>query len=615
LKRFIVTILFLFFFADLYAQQPGREIKLSALFSQNSSPIFDKTASQSLFNTVNASFILTNDFNNDTAIYYSEGYNDWFSFTATPVINSHPSIQQVSGRQYFGKVAYDYLYYPAQKLLLKAGSSYKCIVQCKGSGYFKADTSPQLLTPHRYYENKTTEQKIQYTNNIITYFFVGAICFGFFLFLFLYYKSRYSLFGLYAAFLFFQGIYGFIMVDVYTTVGNIFITHFNWDKYVTDFIIFAGQAVYLHFAIGWLKLKENNIRFAKALNRLSIFFAIYAVALVIFYLIFPAWRYLLHIRIGVRLLGLVFQFVLFYNIIFKIKSTGRWYIFAGSIVLMLMGLLMVFFKSKGWLDNTFVQEVDNASWYMIGIFGECLCFTLGLGQHYFELQNKKNSLHIKNLEARQLVYQAEENNLKNRLRISQDLHDILGSTLGSISVYSEVAKIHDEKNEKAKLNELLEKISGTSNEMIAGMNDIVWAIDPKNDNMEKIIERMESFARPLATEKNIQFDLECDNPVLLLQMDMDKRKNFFLIFKEAVKNAIKYSAASELTVDVTQTNKQLKLIVKDNGIGFNVEGETTLPSANGIKSMYVRADQLKGALQINSQVGKGTLITLTLPLN
>jgi signal transduction histidine kinase len=399
-------------------------------------------------------------------------------------------------------------------------------------------------------------------------------------------------------------------------VGSIFTTHFNWDKYVTDFIIFGGQAVYLQFAIGWLKLKENNIRFAKAINALSIFFAIYAVALVVLYLINPEWKALLQIRIGVRLLGLVFQFILFYNIIFKIKASGRWYIFAGSLILMVMGLVMVYFHSKGWLANTAVAEVDNASWYMIGIFGECICFTLGLGQYYYALQQEKNNLKIENLQAKQLVYEAEENNLNNRLRISEDLHDILGSTLSSIAVYSQVAKIHAERKEKQELNEMLEKISGTSNEMIAGMNDIVWAINPHNDSMEKIIERMESFAKPLAIEKSIHFDLQYHESLLPLQLGMDTRKTFFLIFKEAVKNAIKYSGATELIANINADNNKLILKVTDNGIGFNIENEMTgfSPSGNGLKNIYKRSTELNGELIILSHPGKGTSITLQFPL-
>jgi signal transduction histidine kinase len=568
---------------------------------------------------VKVSFTLTNDLDADTTIYYSEGYNDWYSFTAVPVKNNYPSIRQVSGRLYYGKIPYDYLYYPAQKILLKAGASYNCDVRCKGSGYFKADTSVRLLSPGMYTMNKAREEKALYTNNIITYFFAGAICFGFFLFLFLYYKSRYLLFGLYALFLFFQLLYGLIMFDVYTVVGSLFITHFNWDKYVTDLIIFGGQAVYLQFVIGWLKLKKSNARFAKAVNLLSIFFVIYAVCLVIIYLIIPGWPFLLQIRIGVRLLGLLFQGILFYNIIFTIKASGRWYIFAGSLVLMIMGILMVYFQSKGVLANTWVKEVDNASWYMIGIFGECICFTMGLGQHYFELQDEKNNLLIENIEARQLKYEAEERNLENRLRISRDLHDILGSTLSSISVYSQVAKIHEERKEKDELNEILGKISNISNEMIMEINDIVWVINPVNDNMEKIIQRMESFAKPLSAEKNMQFNLLYDAAVLPLQLDMDRRKNFYLIFKEAVKNAIIHSGASVLNVSIQRNNRQLILIVKDDGIGFNSGIKKTWPSintaGNGVINIHKNAVELKAELQIHSQPGNGTAIILSIPID
>src|SRR5690606_4955682 len=88
-----------------------------------------------------------------------------------------------------------------------------------------------------------------------------------------------------------------------------------------------------------------------------------------------------------------------------------------------------------------------------------------------------------------------------RNKIAQDLHDSVGSTLSSISVYSQEARIYKQKNQDAELQDTLEKIGDTSGEMISEMNDIVWAINPRNDNMEKIFHRMESFARPLLQAK------------------------------------------------------------------------------------------------------------------
>lgn len=205
-----------------------------------------------------------------------------------------------------------------------------------------------------------------------------------------------------------------------------------------------------------------------------------------------------------------------------------------------------------------------------------------------------------------------------RNKIAQDLHDNVGSTLSSISVYSQVAQIQGEEGNKEELNEVLDKISTTSNDMIAEMNDIVWAINPANDNMEKIILRMESFAKPLLAARNMQFHFNCTDEAMKLNLDMEKRKNFFLVFKEAVNNAIKYSGASSLLADIAVHQQQLRLRVEDNGIGFNQHAELTSGSntmgGNGLRNMQARAKELKGTLHIKSKPGNGTKVELIMPL-
>ncbi len=205
-----------------------------------------------------------------------------------------------------------------------------------------------------------------------------------------------------------------------------------------------------------------------------------------------------------------------------------------------------------------------------------------------------------------------------RNRIAQDLHDNVGSTLSSISVYSQVAQIQNNNGGKEELNEVLGKISTTSNDMISEMNDIVWAINPRNDSIEKIVQRMESFARPLLAARNIRFNFNYDQEVLGINLDMEKRKNFYLIFKEAITNVIKYSGASELRVHVGIRRQRLDLIVQDNGVGFNVAMETSghnpSLSGNGLRNMRVRAGEMKGTLEIESGAGKGTAIRLNCPI-
>lgn len=214
---------------------------------------------------------------------------------------------------------------------------------------------------------------------------------------------------------------------------------------------------------------------------------------------------------------------------------------------------------------------------------------------------------------------AEQKLLKERLAISQDLHDNIGSTLSSIAVYSEVAKIQGEKNNRQDIHELLDKISSTSNEMVTEMNDIVWAINPRNDSMEKIIQRMESFAKPLSAARNIEFELHYDDTVLSLPLQMDKRKNFYLIFKEAVNNAIKYSGARKIVSKISVRDNTLILQVTDDGTGFNAENEMRADknslSGNGLHNMNKRAQELDGSLDIQSAVNSGTTIDLKFPLS
>ncbi|WP_290790601.1 ligand-binding sensor domain-containing protein [Flavihumibacter sp. UBA7668] len=204
-----------------------------------------------------------------------------------------------------------------------------------------------------------------------------------------------------------------------------------------------------------------------------------------------------------------------------------------------------------------------------------------------------------------------------RNRIAQDLHDNLGSTLSSISVYSQVAKIYKEQQKDTELNDTLQRIGSTSGEMISEMNDIVWAINPRNDNMEKIIQRMDSFARPLLKAACISFDLQHSPDIKPIVLEMEQRKNLYLIFKESVTNAIKYSEASEMQVNIARNGKFLIMDIKDNGKGFdpalNKNANRLSLSGNGLRNMRNRAKELNGKLIIDSAPGQGTSLQFSFP--
>ncbi len=205
-----------------------------------------------------------------------------------------------------------------------------------------------------------------------------------------------------------------------------------------------------------------------------------------------------------------------------------------------------------------------------------------------------------------------------RNRIARDLHDAVGSTLSSISVYSQVAKIYKQQKKEEGLEDTLERIGSASSEMISEMNDIVWAINPRNDSMGTMLQRMDSYARPLLQAKNISFDFQYDPDIGELNLEMEQRKNFYLIFKESVNNALKYSGAGNIWVDVRVDHRKLEMEVRDDGKGFETaklkaEAGRSL-SGNGLANMRRRAGDMKGVCSILSSPDSGTTVKLVFPL-
>ncbi len=201
-----------------------------------------------------------------------------------------------------------------------------------------------------------------------------------------------------------------------------------------------------------------------------------------------------------------------------------------------------------------------------------------------------------------------------RNKIAQDLHDNVGSTLSSISIYSQVAQIQSRQHNEIELVKVLDKIGVTSNEMISEMNDIVWTINPRNDNMEKILQRMDSYAKPLLAAKNIRFIFDYDASLLHYNLDMGRRKNFYLIFKETINNAVKYADCKHISVHITTKKNTIQLTINDDGAGFNTDKlQSRLAdslSGNGLRNMALRAKEMKGQCVVYSEPGKGTTVSL-----
>jgi signal transduction histidine kinase len=221
----------------------------------------------------------------------------------------------------------------------------------------------------------------------------------------------------------------------------------------------------------------------------------------------------------------------------------------------------------------------------------------------YRLRDEWTSKKIKELELQQTLSEQ-------RQRISRDLHDDVGSTLNSISVYSEIAKQQLQTLHPESLS-VLDRIGDSSRDLVSTINDIVWAINPQNDKFENIALKMRLFAADLLMPKDVDLDFQADTQLNEVNLSLEERKQFYLIFKEAINNVYKSAECSTLKVHLEFCEKDICMTIIDNGKGF----DTSNPKqGNGLKSMAERAKILRGVLEIDSELEKGTTVKLRFPI-
>jgi len=199
---------------------------------------------------------------------------------------------------------------------------------------------------------------------------------------------------------------------------------------------------------------------------------------------------------------------------------------------------------------------------------------------------------------------------KIRERVARDLHDDMGSTLSTINILSEMARFKVKDNVRS-AEDYLVKISDNSVRMMEAMDDIVWSIKPSNDSIQKITARMREFAAGILEPKNIDYSFVLDENIKDFTLNMEARRDLFLIFKESINNLAKYSKAQNACIHFYQKDKKLILKIEDDGQGFIIKDSD---SGNGLNNMKKRSEKLKGTLRIKSELNMGTTICLELPL-
>ncbi|MCK4565350.1 MAG: sensor histidine kinase, partial [Verrucomicrobia bacterium] len=195
---------------------------------------------------------------------------------------------------------------------------------------------------------------------------------------------------------------------------------------------------------------------------------------------------------------------------------------------------------------------------------------------------------------------------KLKWRIARDLHDDVGSNLGSISL---VAERLENDVPDAGVKEDLSELSLLAREASASLRDVVWVIDQGvirlPELIQKLVERAERVLH--GVELSVEIPPDCPDTVVPLTF----KRHLIMFFKEAVHNCARHANASQVQIAVSIEEKQLRVRIADNGCGFDPPESS---GGWGLNSMKERAQELGGEMELKTRRGEGTTVVLKIPL-
>lgn len=195
-----------------------------------------------------------------------------------------------------------------------------------------------------------------------------------------------------------------------------------------------------------------------------------------------------------------------------------------------------------------------------------------------------------------------------RLRISRDLHDNIGSQLTFIISSIDNLK-YVSKDIGEKLSTKLSEISLFTSDTIFQLRDTIWAMNKNEITFDDIHARVLTFvekAKTAAPKTNFSVNNKVDRQFSFTSI---AGINVFRVLQEAINNAIKYAEATEISILLTIKDEHFCIEICDNGKGFDIK---TVTLGNGLSNMEKRMQEIGGTLRIDATANKGTCIELLL---
>ncbi len=237
-------------------------------------------------------------------------------------------------------------------------------------------------------------------------------------------------------------------------------------------------------------------------------------------------------------------------------------------------------------------------WFRLGALAAFTAGVIGLVRY---VSFRRLRLRLARLEQAEALH-------RERARIARDMHDEVGSKLSRLSLLTEMASQQPEMSASARCE--VAEISETARDAIRSFEEIVWAVNPKNDSLPQLMNYLCRFAEDFFEGSATQCVFDVPDAIPEIELPTDARHHVFLAAKEALNNVFKHAGARQVRVRLTLIAEGFEIGIEDDGRGF--EGEMARPRAgagNGLDNMRERMKSAGGEVELQSHAGLGARVT------
>jgi nitrate/nitrite-specific signal transduction histidine kinase len=146
--------------------------------------------------------------------------------------------------------------------------------------------------------------------------------------------------------------------------------------------------------------------------------------------------------------------------------------------------------------------------------------------------------------------------------------------------------------------------------MIGAMDDMIWSINPENDNIQKTLSRMHEYVDSLKNNNKLDIKMVVDEKIKSKELDMKSRHELFMLFKESLGKMSQHSTGTEILINIDLGRQRIFMKLHDNGIYAT---PTDIFSDSEMLMMLKHADNIKAVLDIQTD-NKGASVILLIPL-